>query len=256
MLLSYLFFILLFSNLVYGKNSTQYDTSKNVPSAKQSDQDDSNSPKIVSEGGPISPIPSTLTQFKENHTNLISVDKELGKNKERPVVARKGVEYPPLEDKDILSFNSTEELKDVVQNKFNITVSASSKGNMKKDHEATEKLNNVPVIQNVSTIPLKPTVLSYEALEEIEQHTNSESVSIKSSSESVIIDQIPNPNINKKFQSMNASRPDLIMPIVITVLTVPLFVVLGYMALRRGHEAWKNRHYKRMDFLLDGMYND
>ncbi|XP_059060237.1 uncharacterized protein LOC131853387 [Achroia grisella] len=256
MLLIYFYFNLLFLPLLYGKNSIEHDTNTNMPSSKKSHEDDSNIAKVtlVSEGGPILPITSPLTVLKENHTNLISIDKEFGKNKERPVVPRKGVKYPTSQEKKSLSNNTTELPKDSKQNKSTTSaiISMSSKDN--KNKETTEKVNNVPEIKNITVLPLKPTVLSYEALAEVDEHTKNEQLSIKSSSESVI-DQIPNPNV-KKIEAMNSSRPDLIMPVVITILTVPLFAVLGYMALRRGQEAWKNRHYKRMDFLLDGMYND
>ncbi|KAM3968345.1 uncharacterized protein ACR2FA_008126 [Aphomia sociella] len=258
MALTYLVFTLLFVSLVYGNNSTELNINKTTPSAKHS-QEDSSSTKatIISEGGPISPLASASTLPKENHTNLLSLDKELGKNKERPVVPRKGVQYPPPEEKDNVSNSSSELHADTKQNTAKIeTAPVSVENNLKKDHETKEKNNDVKTVSTTKRPP-KPTVLSYEALEGMDQHAKSEPISVKSSSESVI-NQIPNPNANSniKIQSMSTNHPDLIMPVVITVLTVPLFAVLGYMALRRGQEAWKNRHYKRMDFLLDGMYND
>lgn len=51
-------------------------------------------------------------------------------------------------------------------------------------------------------------------------------------------------------------QPGYIIPIVITLFALPLLVLIGYQAVRRGKEAWRNRHYRRMDFLIDGMYND
>ncbi|XP_063530301.1 uncharacterized protein LOC134741451 [Cydia strobilella] len=90
--------------------------------------------------------------------------------------------------------------------------------------------------------PHKPTVLKYEE------------------ESSIVADKTSHPGISdgaSKIETNKAgSHPGMIMPIVIAILVVPLLAVLGYMTIKRGQEAWKNRHYKRMDFLLDGMYND
>lgn len=58
------------------------------------------------------------------------------------------------------------------------------------------------------------------------------------------------------FHSVPSKEPRFILPIVITIFAVPLIALVGYQAVRRGKEAWRNRHYRRMDYLIDGMYND
>ncbi|KPI91200.1 hypothetical protein RR46_14704 [Papilio xuthus] len=96
--------------------------------------------------------------------------------------------------------------------------------------------------KNKTETPKKPLVLSNEALDQITL-TDFET-SYPKDGHKVKVPRNPN------------SHPGMIMPIVITILVVPMFAVVGYLAIKRGQEAWKNRHYKRMDFLLDGMYND
>ncbi|BFG01432.1 integumentary mucin C.1 [Drosophila madeirensis] len=49
---------------------------------------------------------------------------------------------------------------------------------------------------------------------------------------------------------------DYIVPIVTVLLTVPLAIGVVTIMYRRFRELWSTRHYRRMDFLVDGMYND
>lgn len=50
--------------------------------------------------------------------------------------------------------------------------------------------------------------------------------------------------------------PDYVLPIVLTILAVPLVAILFTVLYKRGAEWWQHRHYRRMDFLIDGMYNN
>lgn len=50
--------------------------------------------------------------------------------------------------------------------------------------------------------------------------------------------------------------PDYVLPIVLTILAVPLVAILMTVLYKRGSEWWQHRHYRRMDFLIDGMYNN
>lgn len=50
--------------------------------------------------------------------------------------------------------------------------------------------------------------------------------------------------------------PDYVLPIVLTILAVPLLAIILTVVYKRGAEWWQHRHYRRMDFLIDGMYNN
>ncbi|XP_063224411.1 uncharacterized protein LOC134532091 [Bacillus rossius redtenbacheri] len=52
-----------------------------------------------------------------------------------------------------------------------------------------------------------------------------------------------------------ASKGDYIVPIIGIVLAVPMVVILFMFFYKRSAEFWERRHYKRMDFLIDGMYD-
>ncbi|XP_033217842.1 uncharacterized protein LOC117173405 [Belonocnema kinseyi] len=49
---------------------------------------------------------------------------------------------------------------------------------------------------------------------------------------------------------------DYIVPVMITIFALPLLGVATYILYRRGRDCWDKRHYRRMDFLIDGMYNE
>ncbi|KAH8235551.1 hypothetical protein KR032_002472 [Drosophila birchii] len=54
----------------------------------------------------------------------------------------------------------------------------------------------------------------------------------------------------------NRSDTSYVVPIVTVLLTVPLAIGVVTIMYRRFRYMWSTRHYRRMDFLVDGMYND
>ncbi|XP_052867579.1 uncharacterized protein LOC128273610 [Anopheles cruzii] len=50
-------------------------------------------------------------------------------------------------------------------------------------------------------------------------------------------------------------RREYILPIVTLIFVIPLLLGLFLLSYRRAKEFWLTRHYRRMDFLIDGMYN-
>uniref|UniRef100_A0A182U757 Uncharacterized protein n=1 Tax=Anopheles melas TaxID=34690 RepID=A0A182U757_9DIPT len=50
-------------------------------------------------------------------------------------------------------------------------------------------------------------------------------------------------------------RREYIVPIVTLIFAIPLLLGLFLLSYRRAKEFWLTRHYRRMDFLIDGMYN-
>lgn len=190
----------------------------------------------MSEGGVIvSSNPVTLSI--ENESLPKNIDKELStsSNKGKSIVPRKGVVYNPAEDVSHDKINQSSTTTKSKNTTVEILKQIKLEGlNESSTFNDTQKLNITKIH--------KPLILSHEALANMDKVNHLE------------LDE-DGPNI--KVHSAKASgHPEMIMPIVITILVVPMFAVLGYMAVKRGQEAWKNRHYKRMDFLLDGMYND
>ena len=56
--------------------------------------------------------------------------------------------------------------------------------------------------------------------------------------------------------STDLSRTDYVIPIVLVIMAIPLVIVLALFLYKKGSEFWERRHYRRMDFLIDGMYNE
>lgn len=67
-----------------------------------------------------------------------------------------------------------------------------------------------------------------------------------------------NGNVIVSKESLVGAGPsfDFVVPIVIALLAVPFIAVLGAYAYKKSRDFWDRRHYRRMDFLIDGMYND
>lgn len=57
-------------------------------------------------------------------------------------------------------------------------------------------------------------------------------------------------------QSSSAEKSDFVIPVVVLILAVPIVIVLAMLFYRKGTEFWERRHYSKMDFLIDGMYNE
>ncbi|CAK1551686.1 unnamed protein product [Leptosia nina] len=219
----------------YTKTSSTTQTNldnatKGIELHSEANHDQENTKLIIpSEGGPVLPNASSVTLPKETHPMIIKLDKELQENKEKSVVPRKGVTY---DFKEVSDEHGIEAGIDTIKS-LNSSIDSSSTTTLMSNNDtndiSAEKFNKTKIH--------KPTVLSSKLLDELGEK----------------FDLPPDSKIKKLHEN---SRPDLIMPIVITILVVPMFAVVAYMAVKRGKEAWKNRHYKRMDFLLDGMYND
>lgn len=221
---------------------------------------------LVSEGGTL--LTNMLPKQKLN--SLITLDEELSKSKGKSVVPRKGVN-------NMLAYTSTDENNSsqstnnnagsILLERLNTTRSQPPVIVKSTDINVVtfDKLNSsytTPKSNSTTVIHKKPLILSSEALASWDKQVQNNQPKMYTipSKETMASSQIPSPNkgsIVKVYTTKsNGSHPGMIMPIVITILVVPMFAIVAYMALKRGQEAWKNRHYKRMDFLLDGMYND
>ncbi|KAJ8949677.1 hypothetical protein NQ314_008138 [Rhamnusium bicolor] len=53
-----------------------------------------------------------------------------------------------------------------------------------------------------------------------------------------------------------SNRADYVVPIVAVILSVPLVAIIISVLYKRGTDWWQHRNYRRMDFLIEGMYNN
>ena len=70
----------------------------------------------------------------------------------------------------------------------------------------------------------------------------------------------PDKNITSHEQELaggNAvKKPDYVVPVVAVILVIPLIIILAIVLYKKASDFWERRHYRRMDFLIDGMYNE
>lgn len=75
---------------------------------------------------------------------------------------------------------------------------------------------------------------------------------------------VDGPEINESIPLSRTKNPplgmprkiDYIVPVIITIIALPILGAVIFVLYRRGRDCWDKRHYRRMDFLIDGMYND
>ncbi|KYN07416.1 PREDICTED: uncharacterized protein LOC108781763 [Cyphomyrmex costatus] len=75
---------------------------------------------------------------------------------------------------------------------------------------------------------------------------------------------VDGPEINESIPLSRTKNPplgmprkiDYIVPVIITIVALPILGAAIFILYRRGRDCWDKRHYRRMDFLIDGMYND
>lgn len=77
-------------------------------------------------------------------------------------------------------------------------------------------------------------------------------------------DDYKQPDTKSIKNNMNVLVPDskehkraaYLIPIIAVIFSVPLVAAIISVLYKRGSEWWQHRHYRRMDFLIEGMYNN
>ncbi|XP_076632830.1 uncharacterized protein LOC143347514 [Colletes latitarsis] len=247
-------------------------TSESIYSTKISNENVT--PSFAGEGGPILIASTTQrassTTFQSasisdtlNVENNLSNEKDYSPNVIRrnstlsKIVPRKGANEMLHVKKEQSSFIETQLPNDgetIV--KYNVT------GN-------TIKMNNT---KNVSHTTVNGTL--QQNTNTPQQNTNTLQQNVSASTVSTIISllkehkakptvTVAGPNGDKRpFVSPTRSRSgmpkkiDYLLPVIITLLALPILGAVMFMVYKQGRDCWDKRHYRRMDFLIDGMYND
>lgn len=244
----------------HNKTTITNDITKELSNAKTK-------PTMVSEGGPLLLKNQTVILPKDSFPiDLETVDKELETTKLKSIQPRKGVGKPSDE---IMSHENLSTVPSEMNRINTLPVQShmernTSVTNLNITHNTSQHILNNPTViaapehVSLNKVHKKPHILSFETLDKNNKIVKTEGMIslVKSTSNTLVDDQILSPNRDVKSYKMATKHPGLVTPVVITILIVPVFALLGYMAFKRGQEAWRNRHYKRMDFLLDGMYNE
>ncbi|XP_030767801.1 uncharacterized protein LOC115891485 [Sitophilus oryzae] len=152
---------------------------------------------------------------------------------DKPSVPKKSVKFVDVEPPTNVSTN--------LSNKKIDTNSSGLDSNLKKVFNITE------------TVPkTNASIVIHKSKKPLVTESDSDYIDLSSPEENVIsADQI-DPLLSKK----QSKRSDYIVPIVVVILSVPLVAIALSFVYKRVAYWWQHRNYKRMDFLIEGMYHN
>ncbi|XP_076376944.1 uncharacterized protein LOC143259295 [Megalopta genalis] len=231
------------------------------------------SSSLMGEGGPISvtystqPISSTTLYPADSFDNLglknnltsndefITVPKR--NNTLSKIVPRKGateMSFLPEEligkdSKSIIESSTTAVTRnnnnDTNNNLSNLKISTSDKVENILNANAGSTLQpntNVSVHQDTTTTMATPLLREHKAKPTV---------------------TVAGPNNDKRpfvspirLRSGLPKRIDYVFQVIIALIALPALGAILFIVYKQGRDCWEKRHYRRMDFLIDGMYND
>ncbi|KAF7418648.1 hypothetical protein HZH68_001301 [Vespula germanica] len=221
---------------------------------------------VLTEGGPVSnsltvrsPISDQKITAKNNSTTTI---KDIFVNKNVSQVMTTQKDLPVLDrKKGYLTFDQTT-VKDV-------TVEHDSDN----DNINNSKVENIPtrIVANITQLNNTSTTIQH-VLDMSEKKLN-DTIVISTTPPVNKHKPNPKPTVTMGGGSADPNKPippsptknsplgmprkiDYIIPIAITIVALPILGVASFILYNRGKDCWDKRHYRRMDFLIDGMYND
>ncbi|XP_012063974.1 PREDICTED: uncharacterized protein LOC105627297 [Atta cephalotes] len=249
----------------------------------------------VAEGGPIITLQRGSTTTESNKLDEATARESAPKRHATPsVVARKGVDKKIKPRKGVTEIPEIISTKDIDQNidpeKKNVLFNQTTFENMKlpimKSSPAIETAHIKSETSNISLPKLNTTPRSYNSLNH-RINSNYSNISIPANGTAAHLDinnttktslhvekhipkpkptvtTVDGPEINESIPLLRTKNPplgmprkiDYIVPVIITIVALPILGAAIFVLYRRGRDCWDKRHYRRMDFLIDGMYND
>lgn len=210
---------------------------------------------------------------EKNDSSLVVTRKE-------KIKPRKGVNQNMDPQKTNISFNQITTLENTKPIIDTVSESASETAHVNSQFETstivTLKLNvtnshiNNSLNHNMSSnyfstssIPTNITTFHPEAV----NHTtmpNSSHIEKHIPKSKPTVTTVDGPESNESRLPLRTKNPplgmprkiDYIVPVIITIIALPILGAAIFVLYRRGRDCWDKRHYRRMDFLIDGMYND
>ncbi|KAL7293814.1 hypothetical protein TKK_0012874 [Trichogramma kaykai] len=215
--------------------------------------------------GQIKPV--KIKNDKQNNGHLKTVKSK--------IVARKGTDaatYNDTETKDLQIKSSTPVMESVDKSKSLVGTDVNIRNATEIKNDSTKKsisrvenmnknktlVNNVISSTTVKVEIVKPvTELSFTNIDILKEkpvrkakHKPLVTIGGNEADE-------PIPASPTKTSPLGMPRKiDYIVPVVITITALPLLGITFYVLYKRGRDYWDKRHYRRMDFLIDGMYNE
>lgn len=233
---------------------------------------------LAGEGGPISIVPTTQQTFSAVHLPSIpdnfDAEENIARtgNTQSKIVSRKGASLP---NQDLGKTNLSSEKEPLTGNVKPISESDSTSENAHKSQlnnstsaniqsfnitvKHTDELSNS---HSNKTSPDDKGVTEQKSMTNTSMKTNPTPKKHKPKPTATVVnsrtdDEKPMPAMPTRSSPLGMPRKiDYIIPVIITIVALPLLGAATFMVYRRGRDCWDKRHYRRMDFLIDGMYND
>lgn len=229
-------------------------------------------PLVAGEGGPISLIPptqqtSTISHLKDVTDNLDLQDNLSQKEDDilyikkkkntSKIVSRKGADNgnisikmtPSNDTKPVIEFSTiTSNISNNAKIDINMNNSKSNINDKNINNASNIIVNNTLYLTNVTQKLLSAPVTASS----IQEHKPKPTVTVIESNNDK---QAFIPHIKGSRLGM-PKKIDYVLPVIVTLIALPVLGAIIFMVYKQGRDCWDKRHYRRMDFLIDGMYND
>ncbi|CAL7944488.1 unnamed protein product [Xylocopa violacea] len=223
-------------------------------------------PSIAGEGGPISITSTTQQTLSIKSTdgthlpltteNILATVQEnipyAKRGKNSKIVSRKGA------NEKLSVKNETGLSTDKMQsNDTKLVVESSSISSVISNNEKVDtNLNNTKsnITEKHYTIATQKNILpnvsvTASSIQEHKPKPTATEVEPNSDKEAFI------PHTKGSHLGM-PKKIDYVLPVIVTLVALPVLGAIIFMVYKQGRDCWDKRHYRRMDFLIDGMYND
>lgn len=229
-------------------------------------------PLVAGEGGPISLIPptqqtSTISHLKDVTDNLDLQDNLSQKEDDilyikkkkntSKIVSRKGADNGNIsikmtlsnDTKPVIEFSTiTSNISNNAKIDINMNNSKSNINDKNINNASNIIVNNTLYLTNVTQKLLSAPVTASS----IQEHKPKPTVTVIESNNDK---QAFIPHIKGSRLGM-PKKIDYVLPVIVTLIALPVLGAIIFMVYKQGRDCWDKRHYRRMDFLIDGMYND
>lgn len=172
------------------------------------------------------------------------------------------------ESKVAFSNHTTTQAANQTINSTSTIAEINSNSKMVRNTTAVQVSTTTPAINTTTTTAVKPKkpLVTYgvEDFPDLDEHRGEQIVGMKSMGTSASIAEAPYAQPSQEFANSNPFPSDnhsyisprrYTVPIVSLIFFAPLAIGIFVTIYRRFRDCWSTRHYRRMDFLVDGMYD-
>ncbi|CAG9762213.1 unnamed protein product [Ceutorhynchus assimilis] len=194
--------------------------------------------KVISEGGVEQVVeqPKTNQQSVKNVTSIKKDDVTVGKP------AGNNTNITLRKDKPVHEASNEPEVPTLLHDFEKPIVPKKGVNFSESDLDRTGRNISAKTTNSSTIIHHKKPIFTESDSDFIDTNTDKENI--------LTVDQI-----DPLLADKNYNRSDYIVPIVAVILSVPLVAILASLVYKRGADWWQHRNYKRMDFLIEGIYH-